>query len=73
MRWFFISVQTDSHHDIVISDLSSLTTLSWVSQFHKQSPTLTSWQLISYAISWKFKLQNIFEAVGFISKLDINK
>ena len=48
MRWFLISVQTDGHHNIAISDLPSLTTLSWVSQFHNQSHTLTSWQLISY-------------------------
>ena len=56
----------------VNSDLPSLTTLSRVSRFQDQFHSLTSQQLISYAFLKSQTPQN-FGAVGFVSKLDINR
>ena len=54
------------------SDLPSLMTLSRVSRLNDPSHGLTSWQLISHALSNSQTPKN-FGFVGFVPKLDINR
>ena len=43
------------------------------SRLHDLSHALTSWQMITHAFSKSQNLKKIFGAVGFVSKLDINR